>query len=124
MRLVQEEIAIAGRCFCIVIDGDDNRLHMLIAPTFSRSEITDLIGEPSRHHCRPPSNLSLSRSAQRSSILLSIRSSSASAEAHDISGILKLPDLTAQALNLTAHVLDFTTNEIDVWHVQTPDYRD
>jgi hypothetical protein len=32
------------------------------------------------------------------------------------SGMLKLPDLTAQPLNLTAHVFDFTANEIDIRH--------
>ena len=37
-RLVQKEIAIAGRGFRILIDGDDDRLHMLIAPAFSRGE--------------------------------------------------------------------------------------
>ena len=36
------------------------------------------------------------------------------------SGMLKLPDVTAQSLDLTAHVLDISTNEIDVWHAPSP----
>ena len=31
----------------------------------------------------------------------------------------KLPDVTAQALDLTPHVLDVGANEIDVCHVRT-----
>jgi hypothetical protein len=30
--------------------------------------------------------------------------------------MLKLPDLTAQPLNLTAHVFELTANEIDIRH--------
>jgi hypothetical protein len=36
------------------------------------------------------------------------------------SRMLKLPDVTAQSLDLTAHVLDISTNEIDVWHAPSP----
>jgi hypothetical protein len=36
------------------------------------------------------------------------------------SRMLKLPDVTAQPLDLTAHVLDISTNEIDVWHAPSP----
>src|SRR6516165_8568462 len=43
------------------------------------------------------------------------------------SGISKLPDVTAQSSNLTAAVLDVSTNEIDVRHAwqnkTTPDVR-
>ena len=38
VRLVQEELAIAGGSLRILIEGDDDRLDVLIAPTFSRSE--------------------------------------------------------------------------------------
>jgi len=34
--------------------------------------------------------------------------------------MLKLPDFTAQSLNLTAAVLDVSTNEIDVRHFGPP----
>ena len=34
--------------------------------------------------------------------------------------MLKLPDLTAQSLNLTAHALNIGTNEIDVRHFDPP----
>jgi hypothetical protein len=34
--------------------------------------------------------------------------------------MLKLPDVTAQSLDLTTHVLDISTNEIDVWHAPSP----
>src|SRR6516165_7565077 len=97
MRLVQKEIAVASRGFRILVDGDDHRLNVLVAPTLTRSHATNflqsleegqrllLVVEP-LHRCRPNflrgrccSLFSLSRSAQRSSILLSIRSSSASA---------------------------------------------
>jgi hypothetical protein len=37
MRLVQEEIAVAGRCFRILVDGDDDRLDVLITPTLPRT---------------------------------------------------------------------------------------
>ena len=40
------------------------------------------------------------------------------------SGMLKLPDLTAQSLNLTAHALNIGTNEIDIRQVPTPEYRE
>jgi hypothetical protein len=36
------------------------------------------------------------------------------------SGMLKLPDVTAQSRNLTAAVLDISANEIDVRHAPTP----
>ena len=36
------------------------------------------------------------------------------------SGMLKLPDVTAQSRNLSAAVLDVSTNEIDVRHAPTP----
>jgi hypothetical protein len=35
--------------------------------------------------------------------------------------MLKLPDFTAQSLNLTAAVLDVSTNEIDVRHCPSPE---
>src|SRR6516165_6872992 len=95
-RLIQKEIAVACRGFRILVDGDDDRLNVLIAPAFSRRHTTNflqsleegrrllLLVKPS-HQCRSSilrgsPFLSLSRSAQRSSILLSILSSSASAE--------------------------------------------
>jgi hypothetical protein len=43
MRLVQKEFAIAGGCFGILIDGDDDRLDVLIAPTFSGGKVTHLL---------------------------------------------------------------------------------
>jgi len=43
MRLVQEEIAIAGCAFCILIDGDDDRLDVLIAPALSGGEAARLL---------------------------------------------------------------------------------
>jgi hypothetical protein len=36
----------------------------------------------------------------------------------------QLPDFVAEALNLTATVLNISTNEINVRHVSTPDYGD
>jgi hypothetical protein len=41
-RLVREEIAVASGGFRILVDGDDDCLNVLIAPTFSRSETTNL----------------------------------------------------------------------------------
>src|SRR6516165_9469473 len=95
---LEPEIAVAGRRFRILVDGDHDRLNVLIAPAFSRRHTTNflqsleerrtflLVVKP-LHQCRPNflrgrccSLFSLSRSAQRSSILLSVRSSSASAE--------------------------------------------
>jgi hypothetical protein len=40
-RLVQEELAVAGRRFRILVDGDDDRLDVLIAPAFSCGETTN-----------------------------------------------------------------------------------
>jgi hypothetical protein len=39
MRLIQKELAVAGRCLRILINRDDDRLDVLIASTFSSSEI-------------------------------------------------------------------------------------
>ena len=36
----------------------------------------------------------------------------------------QLPDFAAEALNLTAAVFNISTNEINVRHVPTPDYRE
>jgi hypothetical protein len=44
-RLVQEEVSIAGGGFRILVDGDDDRLDVLIAPAFTR-------GETARFLCR------------------------------------------------------------------------
>jgi hypothetical protein len=44
-RLVQKELAIACRRFRILVDGDDDRLDVLIAPAFTR-------GETARFLCR------------------------------------------------------------------------
>jgi hypothetical protein len=57
--------------------------------------------------------LSLSRSAQRSSILLSIRS-----RAGGYPGALKLPDLAALLLNLSAHAFDLSSNDVDIRHAE------
>jgi len=38
--LVQQELAVASRCFRILIDGDNDRLDMLIAPAFPRRQTT------------------------------------------------------------------------------------
>jgi hypothetical protein len=46
LRLVQKELAVAGRCFCVLIDGDDDRLHMLIAPAFPGRETTSFFESP------------------------------------------------------------------------------
>ena len=40
-RLVQKEIAVAGRRFRILVDRDNDRLDMLIAPAFRRRETTN-----------------------------------------------------------------------------------
>jgi hypothetical protein len=37
-RPVQKDVAVAGGCFRILIDGDDDRLRMLIAPALSGRE--------------------------------------------------------------------------------------
>jgi hypothetical protein len=37
-RLIQKEVAVAGGRLGVLINGDDDRLHMLIAPAFSRCE--------------------------------------------------------------------------------------
>src|SRR6516162_2513342 len=88
---LEPEIAVAGRRFRILVDGDNDRLNVLIAPAFSRRHTTNFLQsleegrrllflvKPS-HQCRPSILrgspflsffLSLSRWAQRSSILLS-----------------------------------------------------
>jgi hypothetical protein len=42
IRLVQKEFAIAKRLFCILIDGDDDRLDMVIAIPFAGRAVADL----------------------------------------------------------------------------------
>ena len=42
-RLVQKELAVAGRRFRILVDGDDDRLDVLIAPAFLRGEAARLL---------------------------------------------------------------------------------
>jgi hypothetical protein len=37
-RSSEKELAITRRGFGILVDGDDDRLHMLIAPAFSHRE--------------------------------------------------------------------------------------
>jgi hypothetical protein len=54
VRLVQKEFAVAGRCFGILINRDDDRLDVLITPTFSGGEIAHFLkrletGEGSSH---------------------------------------------------------------------------
>ena len=101
-----------------MVDGDHDRLNVLIAPAFSRRHTTNflqsleerrtflLVVKP-LHQCRPSilrgspflsTFLSLSRSAQRSLILLSILSSNASAEV--VARALELRDLRVLAQNL------------------------
>ena len=105
---VQEELPVAKGGLSILIDRDDDGLDVMVAPALAGRPDPDL-GQafyPRRvivalvvllgtlgHHDRPPktrpltggcSFLSRSRSAHRSSILLSIRSKSASAEAVEI----------------------------------------
>ena len=46
LRLIQKVLAIASRCFCVLIDGDDDRLHMLIAPAFPGRETTSFFESP------------------------------------------------------------------------------
>jgi hypothetical protein len=43
MRLVRKEIAVARSSFGILIDRDNDRLDVLIAPTFSGSEIAHFL---------------------------------------------------------------------------------
>ena len=47
-RPVQKDVAVAGGCFRILIDGDDDRLHMLIAPALSGRETGALLRAPAR----------------------------------------------------------------------------
>jgi len=49
-------------------------------------------------------------------MLFNIRSSNASAEAVGIPAFLKLPDLAALAMHLTAHTLNLGPNVFDVRH--------
>jgi hypothetical protein len=110
-----------------LVDGDDERLDVLVAPPLPGGEAAGFIQRPKprvsyalveilrglAHHLRPPNILrgtgcsafSLSRSRQSSSILFSIRCSSASAAAVDTLpfGAEAFPSLPA---DLHAHVLD------------------
>jgi hypothetical protein len=42
--LFRNKVAVAGRGFRILVNGDDDRLDLLIAPAFSRRETTNLFG--------------------------------------------------------------------------------
>ena len=65
LRLVEKEIAVAGRRLRILVDGDDDRLDVLIAPAFTRGHAANFlqrlqerrrvafIVEPS-HYRQPP----------------------------------------------------------------------
>jgi hypothetical protein len=43
MRLVQKEFAIAGSRFRILINGDNDRLDVLVAPTLSGGEMAHFL---------------------------------------------------------------------------------
>lgn len=60
--------------------------------------------------------LSLSRSAHSPSMVVSILSSSASAEARGDGRPLKLPDFAALPVNLCAHALDFRSELVKLHH--------
>jgi hypothetical protein len=42
VRLIVEELAIAGRDLRILVDGDDDRSNVLVAPAFTRGEMSSL----------------------------------------------------------------------------------
>jgi hypothetical protein len=42
LRLVQKKFPVAKGCFCILVNGNDYGLHVLIAPTFARRQLPDL----------------------------------------------------------------------------------
>src|SRR6202012_2499809 len=93
MRLVQKIIPIAGRRFRILVDRNDDRLDVLVAPPFPRRSVAHvvqglekrrqfwLVGKISPHFLPPSapvlrtgaSFLSRSRRVQRSSMVVCMR---------------------------------------------------